>query len=58
MTNSPDLKTVVDVVSVGTVISTLIGYLPAIAALVSIIWGCIRIYQEPTVQNWLNKKKD
>jgi hypothetical protein len=42
-------KHVIDGASVVTVIGTLAGYLPAIAALFTIIWTAIRIYETPTV---------
>lgn len=50
-------KHVADAVSAGIVAATIIQWLPAIAALVSIIWGCIRIYETKTVQGWLHKRK-
>lgn len=49
-------KHVVDAISVGTVVSTLLGYLPALAALASLIWSVIRIIETDTVQHWLGKK--
>ena len=50
---SESLKHVVDGVSVVTVIGTLANVLPAIAALFTIIWTAIRIYETKTVQGWL-----
>ena len=50
-------KNIGDVLSIGTVLSTLMGWLPAIAALATIIWTCIRIYETNTIQNWLKKRK-
>lgn len=50
-------KVVGDAVSIGIVGATIIQWLPAIAALVSIVWGCIRIYETKTVQGWLHKRK-
>jgi chromate transport protein ChrA len=47
------LKAAVDGVSLATVVATLIGALPTIAALVSIVWGLIRIYETRTVQRML-----
>lgn len=35
---------------VGTAAATLAGWLPPIAALVSIIWGCLQIY------SWFEKR--
>jgi hypothetical protein len=42
-------KHVIDGFSVVTVIGALVGYLPAIAALFTIIWTAIRIWETPTV---------
>jgi len=39
-----------------TVLGTLAGLLPAIAALFTIIWTGIRIYETDTVQRWMGKK--
>jgi hypothetical protein len=50
-----------DAVSIVTVVGTLAEVLPAIAALLTIIWTCFRIYELDTVQGWLGKnnvKKD
>jgi chromate transport protein ChrA len=49
-------KAVVDGVSIGTVLATLAGWLPSIAAMFTIIWTGIRIYESPTVQRLLGKK--
>lgn len=48
-------KNIGDVVSVGTVVGTLAGLLPAIAALITIVWTSIRIYETDTVQKLLGK---
>jgi cadmium resistance protein CadD (predicted permease) len=48
-------KHVVDAASIGIVASTIMQWLPAIAAIVSIIWGLIRIYETKTVQRLLGK---
>lgn len=54
--NLPDhAKHAADALSIGTIIATIAGWLPAIAALVSIVWGVIRIYETRTVQRWLGK---
>jgi hypothetical protein len=49
------VKQIADGVSVITVIGTLAGILPAVAALFTIIWTGIRIYETDTVQRWLGK---
>lgn len=50
-------KHVIDALSVATVLGTLMSYLPAIAALASLVWSVIRIYETKTVQSWLGKKE-
>jgi hypothetical protein len=43
--------------SLVTVIGTLVQLLPAIAALFTIVWTSIRIYETATVQKLLGKEK-
>lgn len=50
------IKQTVDVASVATVVGTLAGILPAVAALFTIVWTGIRIYESKTVQNFLRGK--
>ena len=50
------VKHTVDALSVVTVVGTLMDILPAIAALFTIIWTAIRIYETDTVQHLLGKK--
>lgn len=52
------VKHVADGVSVLTVVGTLTGVLPSIAALITIVWTSIRIYETDTVQSFLNKQND
>ena len=47
------IKPIVDMVSVATVVGTLMNLLPAIAALFTIVWTAIRIYESRTVQQML-----
>lgn len=47
-----------DVLSVSTVLATLSAWLPPMAALVSLVWGCIRVYETRTVQKWLSPKRE
>lgn len=51
--NQEHIKTAADVGSIGTVLATLAGWLPQIAALASLVWTAIRIYETKTVQRWL-----
>ena len=57
-TDSEAAKNVVDAVSFGTVVGTLTGVLPSIAAIFTILWTAIRIYETDTVQRILGKAKD
>ena len=47
------LKHVGDALSIGTIVGTLAGWLPALSALAALIWSCIRIYETQTVQGWI-----
>ncbi len=49
------VKHVADAVSVVTVLGTLMQWLPSVAALFTIIWTTIRIYETKTVQRWLKQ---
>jgi hypothetical protein len=49
------VKQVADGVSIITVVGTLAGILPSIAAIFTIVWTGIRIYETATVQRWLGK---
>lgn len=51
------IKHTLDAVSIGATLAALAGWLPAVAALVSLIWTCIRIYETRTVQRWLKGEK-
>jgi hypothetical protein len=48
-------KHLIDGASIATVMGTLMSWLPAVAAIFSIIWTLIRIYETKTVQGWLKK---
>lgn len=52
------IKVAGDVISLMTVLGTLAQILPAIAALLTIVWTCFRIYETKTVQGWLGKTKE
>lgn len=49
-------KHIIDALSISTMVTSLIGWLPAIAAAFSILWTIIRIYETDTVQRLLRKK--
>ena len=50
-------KHVLDTASIATAVGTMMQVLPAIAALFTIIWTTIRIYETKTVQKLLGKHK-
>ena len=50
-------KTVVDAASVATMLGTLGSILPPLAALFTIIWTGIRIYETKTVQALVEKAR-
>lgn len=51
------VKTVTDAASIITVVGTLAEVLPAMAAIFTIVWTLIRIYETRTVQKLLGKSK-
>lgn len=51
------IKQVADTISVATGIGALVGILPSLAALLTIIWTGIRIWETDTVQGWRNGGK-
>jgi hypothetical protein len=51
-------KHALDALSVVTVVGTLMQMLPSIAALFTIAWTGIRIYETNTIQKLLGKEKD
>lgn len=46
-----------DVAAAGTAVATVMGYLPAVAALFTIVWTGIRIWETDTVQQWAGRRK-
>lgn len=51
------LKQITDAVSIGTIVATIVGWLPSIAAFISIIWGLIRIWETRTLQNLVARRR-
>jgi hypothetical protein len=50
-------KNVVDALSIMTVVGTLVEMLPSVAAIFTIVWTAIRIWETETVQNLLDRNK-
>ena len=55
---SEGTKHVIDAASIATVLGTLAEMLPSVAALFTIVWTAIRIYETKTVQSLLGKDQD
>jgi len=55
---SEHTKNVVDGLSIFTVIGTISNVLPGLAALFSLVWTIIRIYETKTVQDWWAKRRE
>lgn len=53
---SDGVKNGVDALSVVTVLGTLAELLPAVAALFTIVWTVIRIYETETVRRWTGRQ--
>lgn len=51
------LNKILDWVALGAVVGTLTDMLPAIAAIFTIVWTGIRIWETDTVQGWMGRKK-
>lgn len=52
---SETAKHVVDALSVVTVLGTLVEFLPSIAALFTVVWTGIRIWETDTVRGWFGR---
>lgn len=51
-------KYAIDALSVLTVLGTIVDMLPAIAAIFTIVWTAIRIYETETIQRLFGRKQD
>ena len=50
-------KNVVDAASIATMLGTLGSILPPLAALFTIVWTSIRIYETKTAQGWIKQAR-
>lgn len=57
-TTNEAIRAIGDTASVATAVGTLAGYMPSLAALFTVIWTGIRIYETHTVQKYLKRRKD
>jgi hypothetical protein len=53
---SESTKHAVDALSVVTVVGTLVEFLPAVAAIFTIVWTGIRIWETDTIKSWTGRK--
>lgn len=49
------IKTAGDVAAATVTIGAIASWLPAVSALLTIVWVAIRIYETKTVQKWLHR---
>ena len=49
------MKHLTDILSTSTMVGTILGALPGIAALFTIVWTAIRIYETATVQKLIKQ---
>ena len=52
------MKQTIDALSMVTVVGTLVDVLPALAAIFTIVWTLIRIYETKTIQKFIRSFKD
>lgn len=48
---------VMDATAIGLALAALAGYMPSIAATLSVIWMAIRIYETETVRGWIRREQ-
>lgn len=56
--DTENIKQTVDAISMVTVVGTLVDVLPALAAIFTIVWTAIRIYETKTIQKFIRSFKD
>lgn len=49
------VKSAMDWAAVSAALAAFAGWLPTVAALASLIWTVLRIFETRTVQNWLHR---
>lgn len=54
---SQETKHLIDFASISTLLGSLMNFLPSIAAILTIVWTFIRIYETDTVQKLLNREE-
>lgn len=54
---SEPIKHVIDALSIGAAVATFFSWLPDIAALLSVIWLILRIWESETVKGWTGRER-
>jgi hypothetical protein len=54
---SSEAKHLMDFASISTLLGSLVNFLPSVAAILTIVWTFIRIYETDTVQRLLKREK-
>lgn len=47
-----------NIISLGAIVGTFIGWLPAVAAFIALTWYTIQIWESHTVQRWLHTRRE
>ena len=55
---SEGAKHAIDLLSAAVVVGTLATWLPPLAALLTIVWTLIRIWETDTVKGWTGRKEE
>jgi len=55
---SENIKGIGDALSIGIVVGTIADMLPSIAAILTIVWTAIRIWETPTIQRIFRRNGD
>ena len=56
--DTENIKQTIDALSMVTVVGTLVDVLPALAAIFTIVWTAIRIYETKTIQKFIRYFKN
>jgi len=51
-------KHAIDAASIFTAVGSVLQWLPEVAAIFTIVWTGIRIYETKTVQTWVKRRKE
>lgn len=56
MNDYPIISWIGNSASVGVIVSAIIGWLPAAAALIAVIWYLVQLYESKTIQRFLDRR--